>query len=79
MQKTPRKEKKMEVFGYLLCFLCGAFCVLVAQKKPKERQLQTRYENEQLPVPIPVRLQKQYENFFKFDGTTRGQIKIDDE
>ena len=68
----------MEVFGYLLCFLCGAFCVYITREKTQKRQTEDKTEKEEMSVPIPARLQKQYENFFKFDGTTRGQMRIDD-
>ena len=37
------------------------------------------YQDMASQMDIPMRLKKQYDNFFAYDGTGRGQVNIEDE
>lgn len=69
----------------LLGYAAGAFTVWYVLCEGKKKRAgggkDASFEDmaSQMQGDIPVRLKKQYDNFFAYDGTGRGQVNIEDE
>lgn len=71
--------------GMLLGYAAGAFTVWYVLCEGKKKRAGRAGEQSvggmdiQWQGDMPVRLKKQYDNFFAYDGTGRGQVNIEDE
>ncbi len=69
----------MEIIAFGLGLLCGLF-LMDKIRKPPETQAQTEEEIRKAEeVKWQTRMDREFQNFFAYDGTGKGQIKIEDE
>ncbi len=73
-----------ECIAMVIGFVLGAGCVILAQASGKLSAGSDK-RAEQSPAPTTIakenvseraQLQKQWENFLNYDGTTKGQVEI---
>lgn len=69
----------MEIIAFGLGLLCGLF-LMDKIRKPPETQAQVEEKiREAEEIKWKTRMDREFQNFFAYDGTTKGQIKIEDE
>jgi len=69
----------MEIIAFGLGLLCGLF-LMDKIRKPPETPAQTEEEIRKAEeVKWQTRMDREFQNFFAYDGTGKGQIKIEDE
>lgn len=69
----------MEVIGYIVCFVIGGIATAVPFIINRPRPIVAEKKSEEKADEVPQRLRIQYENFMNYDGTGRGQKKIEDQ
>lgn len=69
----------MEVIGYIVCFVVGGIATAVPFIINRPKAATADKMSEEKDEEMPQRLRIQYENFMNYDGTGRGQKKLEDQ
>ena len=67
------------LLGYALGAGAAWYALCERKKKRAGGGKDASFEDMASQMDIPMRLKKQYDNFFAYDGTGRGQVNIEDE
>lgn len=67
-----RGREDLDVWGYLLCFWCGALVALMGQR------LRRKTPAPQAQEELSPRMKQQFDNFLSYDGTATGQHPLQD-
>lgn len=67
------------LLGYALGAGAAWYALGERKKKRAGGGKDASFEDMVSQSDIPMRLKKQYDNFFAYDGTGRGQVNIEDE
>ena len=67
------------LLGYALGAGAAWYALCERKKKRAGGGKDASFEDMASQMDIPMRLKKQYDNFFSYDGTGRGQVNIEDE
>ncbi len=69
----------MEIIAFGLGLLCGLFLMDKIRKPPETPAQIEEKIREAEEIKYKTRMDREFQNFFAYDGTGKGQIKIEDE
>ena len=69
----------MEIIAFGLGLLCGLFLMDKIRKPPETPARVEEQIREAEEKKWKTRMDREFQNFFAYDGTGKGQIKLDDE
>ena len=69
----------MEIIAFGLGLLCGLFLMDKIRKPPETPAQIEEKIREAEEIKYKTRMDREFQNFFAYDGTNKGQIKIEDE
>ena len=69
----------MEVIGYIVCFVIGGIATAIPFIINRPKAETSEKKSEEKADEVPQRIRAQYENLLNYDGTGRGQKKLEDQ